>query len=80
VATDDDLAQVTEVETDANGQTVMEQIDERYELRVDQATGMIYTEAVPVYAPKLRELTTQELADLKEQRDRNLDTIEQIAV
>ena len=80
VATDETLASTTVQETDEYDQPVMIQTGERYELRVNQQTGEIYSEAVPVYEPKMRELTSQELAQLMQQRDDSLRTLEDIAV
>lgn len=67
-------------ERDTQGNVVMVEAGSRYELRVNPDTGEIYSEPVPVYEPKMRPLTTQELADLKHQRDLNLDALEKVAV
>lgn len=65
---------------DADGRVIQEQTGERYELRVNQQTGQIYSEAVPVYEPKMVPISQQQLAALKEQRDRSLDALESVAV
>jgi len=68
------------LDVDEHGQPIMIQTGERYELRVNQQTGAVYSELVPIFEQKMRELTTQELADLKEQRDRSLGELERVAV
>ena len=80
VASDDVLEAKEVPDTDQDGQPIMVQTGERYELRVNQSTGEIYSEPVPVYEPKMRSLTPQELAELKTQRDQNLDALEAVAV
>lgn len=65
---------------DSNGEPIMIQTGERYELRVNPQTGEIYSEPVPVYEPKMRSLTPQELTELKTERDQNLDALESVAV
>lgn len=80
VATDEALEATMVEELDEFGQPVMIQTSERYELRVNQQTGEIYSEAVPVMEPKMRELTTKELNDLKAKRNHNLDELDKVAV
>jgi hypothetical protein len=80
VASDAELESRQVPELDANGQQVLEQVGERYELRVNQSTGEIYSEPVPVYEPKLRSLTDQELAELKLQAAKSRDALEAVAV
>ena len=79
-ATDDELGNQEVEELDANNQPIMVQTGSRWELSVDQATGKVGSVEVPVYEPKMRSLTTQELAELKQQRDQNLDALEKVAV
>jgi len=80
VAGNDELASRTVEELDAHGRTVMEQVGEHYELRVNRQTGEIFSELVPDYAPKMRQLTKEEVAALKNQRDDNLRKLEDLAV
>jgi hypothetical protein len=58
----------------------MVQTGERQEIRVNQSTGAITSEAVPVYEPKMHSLTPQELTELKHKRDQSLDVLASIAV
>lgn len=79
-ASDATLEGIQVPDLDENGDTIQIQTGSRWELQVDQSTGAISSVEVPVYEPKMRNLTTQELADLKEQRDRSLDELEKVAV
>lgn len=78
VASDEVLEATLVPEVDADGQTVMVQTGTHKEIGiVGDSVGIV---EVPVYEPKLRSLTTKELAELKLQRDQNLDALESIAV
>lgn len=72
-------SRTTEV-LDEHGRTVMEQVGEHYELRVNRETGEIYSELVPDFAPKMRTLTKEEVKTLKTDRDDNLRKLEDLAV
>jgi hypothetical protein len=80
VADDATLEAMTKPDLDANGQQIMEQVGEHYEMHIDQSTGGVGSVLVPDYAPKMRPLTDDELAELKAQRDQNLDALENVAV
>ena len=75
---DDATLEATQVDDlDANGQPIMEPTGEvRYQF--DPMTGTI--NPVEVMQPKMRSLTTAELAELKQQRNQNLDALEAVAV
>ena len=79
-ASDQELESRTEELRDEHGNVVMEQTGEHYEMRVNPVTGEVYSELVPDHTSKLQQISDKELADLKEQRDRNLDALETIAV
>lgn len=79
VAGNDELESRTVEELDENGKAILEQVGEHYELRVNRQTGEISSELVPDFAPKMRELTTQEIADLKAQRDDSLRSLDDLA-
>lgn len=79
-ASDTDLEATTKPVFDDHGQPVMEQVGEHYELQVNQSTGAVGSVLVPDYAPMMRPLTDQELADLKLQRDQNLDALAPVTV
>lgn len=78
VATDEDIDNHQVPEFDEQELPVLVQAGEKEVLTIDNGKPTVITE--PVYEPKLRELTTQELAELKQQRDRDLDKLEKIAV
>lgn len=71
-----DLDAETIEERNAQGETVRQQVGERY--RLNQQTGVI--EKVPVELPKQGPLTTAEKTAKLEQAQRNLDELEAIAV
>lgn len=80
VASDAVLEATLVPELDENGKPVMIQTGERYELRVNPDTGDIYSEAVPVYEPKMIPAPKQQVDELKLQRDQELDALASVAV
>lgn len=80
VADDAELEAIQVEDLDANGQPIMEQVGEHYVQQFDSSTGQTSVVTVPDYAPKMRPLTDQELADLKLQRDADASTAEAISV
>jgi len=79
VSEDADLEAEQKDVTDAQGAIVMEESD-----RVEQVLAVVDGKAdvieKPIMQPAKRDLTKQELADLKLQRDNDLDKLEAIAV
>lgn len=55
VGTDEQMELTLLPEYDQDGQPVMIQAGEHYEMRVNQITGQIYSELVPVMEQKMRE-------------------------
>lgn len=80
VASDATLEATEVPDLDTNGQQIMEQTGEHYELQVNQSTGAVGSVLVPDYAPKMRLQTTEELAALTLQRNQSLDELDKVAV
>lgn len=78
VADDSTLESTTVIEVDQYGREVQEQVGETETLAIVEGKPAVVT--APVYEPKMRSLTDEELAALKEQRDQNLDALEKVAV
>jgi len=80
VISDTDL-EATQVQAlDANGQPLMMQVGEHYELHVDRSNGQISSILVPDYAPQMRSLTATEISNFKLQRDKNVDSLSSAVV
>lgn len=80
ISGDDEIEQGMVEELDEHGQPVMIQTGERYELRVNQQTGEVYSELVPVYEQKMRERTQDEIDALKARRNDDFRELVKIAV
>ena len=79
VASDEELESRQVDEFDSDGQAVMVESGEYRDVLInDNWTPRFIQE--PIMAPKQRQLTDEELADLKLQRDQNLDQLETITV
>jgi hypothetical protein len=80
VASDEELEQKKMEVLDKRGNPVMVQVDERYVAVVGPDTGAITSELQLIMAPKLRDLTNEELAPLKEKAKRDRDELAAVAV
>ncbi len=78
VAADADLEAKQIEDTDGSGNLIMEQTGVRQELGV--VDGAVAVVDVPIYEAKMRELNSDELRELKAQRDQILDKLDAIAV
>jgi hypothetical protein len=78
VSSDATLEATQVPELDEDGHPITIQTGERQDIGI--VNGQIGIITHPIYEPKMRSLTTQELAALKQQRDQNLDALSSIAV
>jgi hypothetical protein len=79
VATDEEIAAKTVEATDDNGQTIMVESD-RTTLSIGIVDGKPAVVETPILEPQMRDLTDDELTELKQQRDQNLDALESVAL